>query len=41
MEGSAFSSVLEAIVAAFPPRISKVGKQTWNDHLKTGTPGVG
>lgn len=28
-----FSSVLEAIVAAFPPRISKVGKQTWNDHL--------
>ncbi|ELI6451112.1 Reverse transcriptase [Yersinia ruckeri] len=29
-----FSSVLEAIVAAFPPRISKVGKQTWNDHLK-------
>jgi len=29
-----FSSVLEAIVAAFPPRISKVGKQIWNDHLK-------
>lgn len=26
--------MLEAIVAAFPPRISKVGKQTWNDNLK-------
>ena len=27
-------SVLESITAAFPPRLSKTGKQAWNEHLK-------
>ena len=28
-----FGSVLESITAAFPPRLSKIGKQDWVDHM--------
>lgn len=36
-----FSSVRESITAAFPPRLSKEGKQTWKVHMEGFPPAAG
>ena len=35
-----FSSIRESITAAFPPRLSKAGKQAWQAHMADYLPGI-
>lgn len=35
-----FSSIRESIIAAFPPRLSKAGKQAWQAHMADYLPGI-
>jgi len=35
-----FSSISESIIAAFPPRLSKVGKQAWLEHMTDYNPTI-
>lgn len=35
-----FTSIRESITAAFPPRLSKAGKQAWQEHMADCLPGI-